>query len=82
MIDLKQITDLRAARDHLRLQMHLARAEARDEWAALEERWHRLEQALGGLAEASDATRREVMAAAGLLVEEIERGYERMRHAR
>jgi hypothetical protein len=68
-------------RDELRVQMHLARAEARDEWDELEDKWHRLQHHLAPVGEASAETAKEIGAAAGLLMEEIWEGYGRIRDA-
>ena len=68
-------------RDELRLQLHLARAEARDEWEHLEEKWHHLHRTLEPVEEASVETMRELAAVARLLMEEIGDGYGRIRDA-
>ncbi len=68
-------------RDELRVQLHLARAEARDEWDQLEDKWHHLHRTLEPVEEASVETLRELAAAARLLMEEIGDGYGRIRDA-
>jgi len=75
----KLMASLAQQRDELKLQMHLAKSEARDEWTQLEAKW---EQAQGKLAQAQGIagdTLDEVRAATSLLAEELKRGYERMR---
>jgi len=70
---------LKQQRDELHLQLHLAKAEARDEWTAMEGKWQQVEQKLGQLREVAGETAEEVGVAAGLLVDEIGRGYARLR---
>ena len=41
--------DLRQARDELRVQMHLAKADARDEWEKLEPKWDEFQEKLDKL---------------------------------
>ena len=61
----KDIENLRRARDELRVQLHLAKAEARDRFGALEEQWHVLETDL----------RRASAEATHKIVEQIREGY-------
>jgi hypothetical protein len=68
-------------RDELRVQMHLARAEARDEWEILEEKWHSLKRQLEPVEEASVETVKDLGSAARLLMEELWEGYGRIRNA-
>ncbi|MEM1128279.1 MAG: hypothetical protein AAGI71_16650 [Bacteroidota bacterium] len=39
----KILEGLKQERDELRLKLHLAKADAKDEWAKLEERWEQIE---------------------------------------
>ncbi|MDX1252827.1 MAG: hypothetical protein IDH49_11365 [Gammaproteobacteria bacterium] len=70
---------LKQQRDELIVQLHLAKAEARDQWEELEKKLEHLraktEQA-GGIAEEAS---KDVFAALKLAAEEIQRGYERIR---
>ena len=68
-------------RDELRLKLHLARAEARDEWQKLEPRFEHLEARVGALVASASAASRDVGAAVSLLGEELQRGYARVRKA-
>ena len=70
---------LKQQRDELNLQLHLAKAEARDEWAALEGKWEQVEGKLGQLKTVAGDAAEDVGAAAKLLAEEIGRGYDRIR---
>lgn len=43
--DLNRVTnELKRYRDELKLKVHLAKADARDEWNELEKRWERFEE--------------------------------------
>lgn len=75
----KLMATLAQQRDELKLQMHLAKAEAKDEWATLETKW---EEAQGKMAQAQNVagqTLDELGVAAGLMADELKRGYERIR---
>lgn len=75
------VQKLKTERDELKLKIHLAEAEARDEWERLEPVWQRFHdkaQVVGGTAvEASH----EIGAAAKLLGNELAEGYVRIRDA-
>lgn len=84
MADVKQelrtlFDGLATQRDELRVRMHLARAEARDQWEHLERQW---EHARGRLEvigrEAGDAAG-DVASALRLVADEIRKGYDRVR---
>ena len=66
-------------RDELRVQIHLARLEARTEWERLEPKWWELEGKIDALEDASAETAKDLKAAAELMIEELEKGYERIR---
>lgn len=70
---------LRTQRDDLRVRLHLAKAEVRDEFEDLEGKWSHLESRLGQLKNASKESADEVGAAAGQLAEEIGAAYERLK---
>lgn len=73
------VEKLKQQRDELRLKMHLAKADARDEWDELEGKWEHLKErakAAGG--EASEASG-DVGEAFKSLASEIKKGYERIR---
>ncbi len=72
---------LRTERDELRLKMHLARAEVRDEWEKVESKWAHLEYKAPAVASAAGAATRDVASAAKLLGEEIRHAYQRIRDA-
>ena len=81
-IDVNEILDeLRTTRDELRLQMHLAAAEVRDEWTVLEKKYEhfrsRAEQVGGATGEAAE----DVGNALELVGAELRKGYKRIRKA-
>ena len=75
----QEVDALRAARDELRVQMHLGRADARDRFEELEERWHDLERRLGQVADEARRPMREVGDAVRGIVAEIQEGYRKIR---
>ncbi len=75
------LESLRTERDELRVRMYLARAEVRDEWQALEQRWEHFESRVRAAAAAAEAAREEVGDAVDLLAEELRKGYGRVRQA-
>ncbi len=73
------IDRLRTERDELRVRMHLARAELREEWKILEKKWERLERRLEKAGSDAIAASRDVGGAAGTVAEEIAAAYRRIR---
>ncbi|MFW2403737.1 MAG: hypothetical protein ACN4GT_03145 [Gammaproteobacteria bacterium] len=71
--------DLRQARDELRVQMHLAKADARDEWEKLEAKWEDFEKKLDKAGDVAEDAAEDVGKALSALGEEIKSGYERIR---
>ena len=83
MVDKEDFTEfvenLKTQRDELKVRMHLAAADAKDEWDKLEGKWDQFEakaKQVGG--QASDVSK-DVWAAAKDLGAEIKEGYERIR---
>ena len=72
----QSLDDLKRERDELKLQLHLAKAEVRDEWEELERKWNhvrpQLEKRGGEIAEDTKKT-------VGVIAEEIMEGYRRIR---
>lgn len=73
------VEDLKRARDEVRVQMHLAKADARDEYERLEHEWDHVRAKLGVIGEAAGEAAVEVGAALKLAVDELRHGYERVR---
>ena len=70
---------LERQRDELKVKAALAKAEARDEWNELEEKWDRLKGRLRAAGEEVDDASEDVRAAASMLMEELKKGYDRIR---
>ena len=71
---------LEQRREELRLQMHLARAELKEEWEATEKRMQVLQQKLAGATEKARTSSREVAGDLRIIAEEIGSSYERIRN--
>lgn len=82
MDDLKKLMDdLTQQRDELNVKLHLAKAEVRDEWDKLEAKWEEMKGNMTTMGEEAEKTAESVTTAAGLLAEEIKKGYERIKNA-
>lgn len=68
--------EMERLRDEIRLKLHLATMDARDEWEKLEARWEEFRRKAD-----LDETVEEVGDAAEDLLDELRRGYERIRKA-
>lgn len=78
--EMKKLQDtLLQQRDELRVKLHLAKADARDEWEALEKKWAEAQVKFSQLQQSAEESRGGIEAAARLLGEEIQKGYERIR---
>lgn len=73
------IEGLQQQRDELKLQIGLAKAEARDEWEQVEKKLQQLRAKTGRIGQETGAASKDVFAAAQLMADEIRRGYERIR---
>jgi uncharacterized coiled-coil DUF342 family protein len=73
--------ELRQTRDQLRVQVSLAKAEARDEWQELEEKWVHFRTRMKPVEEAVGETTEEVGDALVSLGKELRSGYQRIRNA-
>ncbi len=76
----RMLEDLQRQRDELNLQMHLAKAEARDEWQELEKKWHEAKPKLDAAGSEVLNTGENVLAGLQLTLEELRKGYERIRN--
>lgn len=75
----KGLIDVARLRDEVRVQMHLAKAEAKDAYDRLEVRWQKLMGKAGAVKEVSVETAGDLKAATGLVIEELKEGYERLK---
>ena len=73
------LEDLKQQRDELRLQMHLAKAEAQEEWAELEDKWDDIRPKLEKVKDHTTEASREAWGALELAGESIKKGYQRIR---
>ncbi len=74
----KFLDKLKQQRDELNLKMHLAKAEAHDEWGIAEQKWERLKGKSGLLANEAGESAKEIGEAAKLVAEEIKHRYDRI----
>jgi DNA repair exonuclease SbcCD ATPase subunit len=74
---------LKTQRDEMKVQAHLARAEFRDEWNAVEEKWQKAEQAFDRVQdraiETTAETTAEMQHSAKVIMEEIASTYDRIK---
>ncbi len=78
--ELKKLEDaLQRQRDELSLKLHLAKADARDEWEKLERKWSEAQAKFAQVQKAAGESSGGIEAAAKLLGEELLKGYERIR---
>jgi len=73
------VEDVKRIRDELEVQIHLAAADAKDEWAGLEKKWQRLRGRLDSVGKVADDAAEDVGDALDLLGDELKKGYERIR---
>ena len=70
---------LKAQRDEMRVQAHLARAELLDEWDEVEKKWQKAEQQLSRVQDHAIETTAEMQRSAKVIMEEIASTYERIK---
>ena len=75
----KAAEHLKQQRDELRVKLHLAKADAKDEWARLEKQWEEMRPKLEAARQEAGKTAESVGSALSLAVEELKKGYERLR---
>lgn len=75
----QKLADLERERDELRVRLHLAKAEARDEWDRLDARLDELRTKLDRVGDEAGEVFEDVGEAAKLLGDEIKTGFERLR---
>ncbi len=71
---------LKTQRDEIHVQMHLARAELRDEIEALEPAWKKARQSFEEVREETEETAREMRDASRIVAEELSSAYHRIRN--
>jgi hypothetical protein len=75
----KELEPLQAARDDLRVRLHLGKAEIRDRWELLEKSWHHAEAKLNQIRKETEESTEDIAEALRLLADEIRDGYEHLR---
>jgi predicted nuclease with TOPRIM domain len=75
------LEDLKRQRDELKVRLHLGKAEVRDEWAKLETRLEEVKATLSKVGHEAGKTAEGVGAAMRLALDEIKKGYERLKAA-
>lgn len=77
----KMLGKLREQRDELRLQMHLAKAELREEWDDVENKWEHVESRLEKAGHEAKESAGDVGAALSQVAEEIGAAYKRIKNS-
>ena len=72
---------LREERDEAKLQMHLAKAEIRDEWEKLEPKWEHFQSKVHEVGESAQEATDDVKAGLSILADELKDGYRRIKDA-
>jgi hypothetical protein len=75
----RTMEDLRRLRDELRVRMHLAKQEARDEWVELEKKFEHLRGRLEVVGKVAKESAEDVAEALELVGQELRKGYEKIR---
>lgn len=75
----KLLAELKQERDEIALRIHLAKAEARDEWQKLETKWEKLNEDYQPVKDALGESAKEVAASLKIVGEELKKGFERVR---
>ena len=70
---------LKQQRDAIKVQLHLGKAEAKQEWEEMEKKLEHLRAKVKVVGDETQEASRDVLEAAKLLAEEIKRGYDRIR---
>lgn len=70
---------LKTERDELRVQLHLLKAEAKEEWDEVEKHWEHLESRAKKVGQGAAESGEDIAAAGKQLAEEIGNAYQRIR---
>jgi chromosome segregation ATPase len=77
----KLVSEIKQQRDELKLQMHLASMEAKDEYERLSGKYDELTEQYEPVSDAVEETAENLFAALGLAAGEIKTGFQRVRKA-
>lgn len=75
----RELDELARTRDELRVRIHLAKAEAKDEWHKLEDAFARVSSELARTAEDAKRPAGQIGSAARTLLDDLRRSYERIK---
>ncbi|ABA58693.1 hypothetical protein [Nitrosococcus oceani] len=75
----KLLDNLKQQRDELRVQVHLAKLEAQEEWEEVEKKWDKLKPTLDAIRDETIESSKNIFASLGSIAEEIESGYKRIK---
>ena len=75
----KELEDLRATRDELKLRLHLGKLDAKDEWEQIEKQWQQVESKLKLAGETGREIAGDIGEAASLTLNEMKEGYKKLR---
>lgn len=77
------VDDLKQQRDELRVQLHLAQLEAKEEleeeWKELEDKWAEIKPKLDAVRDDTVESSNNILSALKMIAEEVEDGYKRIR---
>ena len=71
--------DLKTRRDELRVQMHLARADLKDEWESMDDKWESDQDKFEDVLKDTENAAREVQGVMRIIGEEIGQAYSRIK---
>lgn len=74
-----ELEDLKRMRDEIRVQAHLARADAKDAWVRLEKIWAEVEKQIRMVERESQTAGDQMSSALKKLLGELRSGYEKLR---
>jgi SMC interacting uncharacterized protein involved in chromosome segregation len=75
----RELEDLRAMRDELRVRLHLGKLDAQEQWEQIEKQWQHVESKLKLAGEAGREVAEDVGEATSLVIEEMKEGYAKLR---
>ena len=76
----QQAEEMRATRDEIRVRLHLAKMDARDQWDQVEKQWDHAEAKLKQLANAANEATDDIAEATQLVLDEMRGGYNKLRN--
>ncbi len=74
----RSLAEIETLRDSLKVQLHLAKAEMRDEWDELEERWESIHTGLENLKQQTEQEASDLQEKINIVAEELAAAYRRI----